>query len=119
MIKKQIIIVAGGSGKRMGNALPKQFLLLNAKPILFHTFNSFLFLNDIEFTLVLNENYINYWKKLCDSLGFNIPHNIVIGGTSRFHSVAYGLKNIPINSLVLIHDAARPFVSQAAIYRLC
>jgi len=117
--KKQIIIVAAGDGKRIGNALPKQFLLLNGKPILFHTFNSFLFLDNIEFTLVLNKNYFIYWKKLCDSLKFSIPHNIVIGGTSRFQSVANALKHIPLKSLVLIHDAVRPFASQATIYRVC
>ena len=118
MLKKHVIIVAGGDGKRMGNILPKQFLLLNKKPILFYTFNSFLFLDDIEFTLVLNKNYIDYWKKLCGSLGFNITHNIVEGGPTRFHSVVNGLRDIPMESFVLIHDAVRPFASQETITRV-
>lgn len=117
--KKHILIVAAGDGKRMGNSLPKQFLLLRDKPVLFHTFNSFLFLGDIEFTLVLNENYVDYWQNLCVKFGFNIPHKIIEGGPTRFHSVVSGLKNIPTESLVLIHDAARPFPSQETINRVC
>lgn len=116
--KKHILIVAGGGGKRMGTKLPKQFLLLNGEPILFHTFNSFLFLDDVEFTLVLSADYISYWKKLCISMGFNVPHKIVEGGPTRFHSVVSGLKNISPESLVLIHDAVRPFASQETINRV-
>ncbi len=114
-LEKHVLIVAGGDGKRMGNSLPKQFLLLNGLPLLFHTFNSFTFLKDIKFTLVLNSNQVDYWKGLCSSTGFNISHNIAGGGPTRFHSVKSGLKNIPSESLVLIHDAARPFVSNETI----
>ncbi len=117
--KKHILIVAAGDGKRMGSSFPKQFLLLDGKPVLFHTINSFLFLGDIEFTLVLNENYVDYWQNLCVKFGFNIPHKIIEGGPTRFHSVVSGLKNIPTESLVLIHDAARPFPSQETINRVC
>jgi len=103
----------------MSSGLPKQFLLLDGKPVLFHTINSFLFLGEVEFTLVLNENYIDYWKNLCANFGFKIPHKVVEGGPTRFHSVVSGLKNIPTESLVLIHDAARPFPSQETINRVC
>jgi len=61
-LEKHVLIVAGGDGKRMGSNLPKQFLLLDDKPILFHTFNLFLFIKDIKITLVLNSNQIDYWK---------------------------------------------------------
>lgn len=117
-LQKHILIVAGGDGKRMGIELPKQFLLLQGKPILFYTFESFLFLNNIKFTLALNSSYIDYWNELCRSNNFNIPHNIVEGGPTRFHSIKSGLKNIPTDSLVLIHDAARPFVSKETILRV-
>lgn len=117
-LEKHVLIVAGGDGKRMGSNLPKQFLLLDDKPILFHTFNLFLFIKDIKITLVLNSNQIDYWKKLCTSHIFNIPHNIIEGGPTRFHSVKSGLKNISVDSLVLIHDAVRPFVSQETIKRV-
>ncbi len=99
----------------MNNNLPKQFLLLNNTPVLFHVFNSFLFLNNIEFTLVVSEQYVDYWGKLCLEYEFNIPHKIVVGGSTRFHSVQNGLKKIPNNSLVLIHDGVRPLVSQKTI----
>ena len=113
-LQKHVLIVAGGDGKRMGNSLPKQFLLLNGLPMLFHTFNSFTFLTDIKFTLVLNSRHVDYWKSLCSSTDFP-PHTIAEGGPTRFHSVKSGLKNIPSKSLVLIHDAARPFVSKKTI----
>jgi len=103
----------------MGSTLPKQFLLLAEKPVLFHTIHSFLFLDNIEFTIVVNANYIDYWKNLCSSHGFNIPHKVAEGGPTRFHSVVSGLKKIPDNSLVLIHDAARPFASKETITRVC
>ncbi len=117
-LKKHVLIVAGGNGKRMGSTLPKQFLLLNGKPILFHTINSFLFLEDIEFTIVIGSKYIDYWKKLCSINGFDVQHNIVEGGPTRFHSVVNGLRNIPEKSMVLIHDAARPFPSKESITRV-
>ena len=115
MTKIQILILAGGDGSRFGGDVPKPFLLLNKKPILHHTFASFLHLKDVEFTLVLNKNYINYWKDLCLSNNFNVPHKIVPGGLTRFHSVAAGLATIPDNSIVLIHDAVRPFASKKTI----
>jgi len=113
-----ILIVAAGDGSRVGSSIPKQFLLLGGKPILFHTINSFLFLDDVEFTIVVSSNYVDYWKNLCSSYGFDIPHNIVEGGPTRFHSVISGLKNIPEKSIVLIHDAARPFASEETITRV-
>ena len=112
------LIVAGGDGNRMGNKIPKQFLLLQGKPVLFHTFESFMFLDDVKFTLVLNFDYIDYWKNLCKSTEFKIPHDIIEGGPTRFHSVKSGLKKIPPDSLVLIHDAVRPFASKETIMRV-
>lgn len=113
-----VLIVAGGYGKRMGNKLAKQFLLLNGIPMLFHSINSFLFLQDVKITLVLSSDQFDYWKTICKAAGFNVPHIIAEGGPTRFHSVKSGLKHIPINSLVLIHDASRPFVSKDTIVRV-
>ena len=117
-LEKHVLIVAGGNAKRMGHSLPKQFLLLRDKPVLFHSFYAFQFLNDVKFTLVLNSEYFDYWTNICDSMGFDIPHHIAEGGPSRFHSVKSGLKNIPHSSLVLIHDASRPFVSKETILKV-
>lgn len=117
-LEKHVLLVAGGEGKRIGNKLPKQFLLLNGLPVLFHSFNSFMFLQGVKFTLVLNSDQFEYWKTICKAAGFNIPHIIAEGGPSRYHSVKSGLKHIPNNSLVLIHDASRPFVSEETIMRV-
>lgn len=116
--EKHVLILAGGDGKRVDGYVPKQFLLIGGIPLLFHTFNSFLFLNGVKFTLVINSSYVDYWNKLCSSTGFNIPHKIAEGGPTRFHSVKRGLRYIPDDSLVLIHDAARPFVSEETINRV-
>jgi len=115
---KHILIVAGGSGSRVGSYLPKQFLLLDGKPILFHTINSFLFLDDVEFTIVISPDYIDYWKNLCSQYAFEVPHKIAEGGPTRFHSVKSGLKKISDDSVVLIHDAARPFATKKTILRV-
>ena len=115
-MKKYVIIVAGGKGKRIVSEQPKQFLEIGGLPLLMHTFNAFSFLgNTIEFVLVLHANYINNWKELCKTHNFNIPHQIAEAGPKRFHSVKSGLNLVPANTLVAIHDAVRPFVSKQLI----
>lgn len=106
-----LIIVAAGKGCRFGNDIPKQFLPLNGAPILFHAFRAFSKIKNIKYTLVLSSNYIDYWKELCNEYGFSIPHNIIEGGETRFHSVKNALQFIPNNSIVMIHDSVRPFPS--------
>lgn len=112
---KHVLIVAGGNSTRMENPIPKQFQLVAGFPLLYYTFKAFEYIDQAKFTLVLADNYIDYWKNICQESGFNIPHNIVSGGPTRFHSVKAGLKNIPDNELVLIHDSARPFPSVQTI----
>lgn len=115
-MKKYVIIVAGGEGKRMGMEQPKQFLEIGGLPLLMHTFRAFSFLGDtIEYILVLPADSINYWKQLCKMHNFTIPHQIAEGGPKRFHSVKKGLQMVPVDALVAIHDAARPFVSKQVI----
>lgn len=116
-MKQFIIIVAGGSGLRMASEIPKQFLVLKDKPVLMHTINAFYsYNNDIDITLVLPELQINYWKSLVDEYSFNIKHNIVTGGETRFHSVKNGLKSInESEGIVGIHDGVRPLVSKETI----
>lgn len=117
-MKKYVILVAGGKGSRMGSDLPKQFLELNGKPILMHTFEAFLSLEvQIEFILVLPADHISHWNHLCEIHDFRTPHQITEGGPHRFHSVKSGLKLVPEGALVAIHDAVRPFVSKEVIKR--
>jgi 2-C-methyl-D-erythritol 4-phosphate cytidylyltransferase len=117
-ISKAVIIVAGGSGKRMGAAIPKQFLQLAGKPVLQHTIEAFYqFDNNINIILVLPEDHISHWKALCSKHQFELPHQIAIGGTERFHSVKNGLDLLGEEELVGIHDGVRPLVSRESISR--
>jgi 2-C-methyl-D-erythritol 4-phosphate cytidylyltransferase len=111
------IIVAGGSGKRMGNIIPKQFMLLNGIPVLMHTLNAF-YTNEYQpqIILVLPESEDFFWQQLIEEYQFKIPHQIVYGGTERFHSVKNALSIITnSNSVIAIHDGVRPLVSQKTI----
>lgn len=113
-----VVIVAGGKGLRAGGDVPKQFQLLGGVPILMHTIGAFYkFDNNIEIVVVLPEGYDTYWNDLCDKHQFDKPHNLAIGGETRFHSVLNGLKLVQDSGIVGIHDAARPFVSNDVIAR--
>ncbi len=113
-MNKYAIIVAGGSGTRMNAEIPKQFLEVNAKPILMHTLEKFSF-DGIQIILVLNVDFHDYWKKLCEKHQFNLPHLLVKGGSSRYQSVKNGLSYIQENALVAVHDAVRPCIKQSTI----
>lgn len=115
-MKRYVIIVAGGSGSRMQNDLPKQFLLLDKKPVLMHTMEAFANASvGAELILVLNVDYHTYWEELAKKYSFNIPHKLVKGGTTRFHSVKNGLKEVGKNALIAIHDAVRPIITKEII----
>ncbi|QJD94463.1 2-C-methyl-D-erythritol 4-phosphate cytidylyltransferase [Mucilaginibacter robiniae] len=114
--KAYAIIVAGGSGTRMQSAVPKQFLLLNGKPVLMHTLHAFSQSTyKPELIVVLPETYHSYWRELCNEHHFTITHQVVSGGATRFHSVKNGLDEVDTNSLVAIHDAVRPLISTTII----
>ncbi|MFN8436696.1 MAG: 2-C-methyl-D-erythritol 4-phosphate cytidylyltransferase [Cytophagales bacterium] len=117
-MKKYAIIVAGGSGKRMGSEIPKQFLALQKKPILFQTLHKFENICD-DIILVLPENQIEYFHKLCKKFKFNTKAKIVTGGIERFHSVKNGLDqlNLDNEAVVAVHDAVRPLVSKELIIK--
>lgn len=117
-MKRNVIIVAGGIGKRMNADIPKQFLLLKGKPVLIHTMHAFYeYDNNINIITVLPVNYVNYWKQLCHDYSFDIEHEIITGGDTRFVSVQNALKNISDEGLTAVHDGIRPFVSQETIKR--
>ena len=115
---KYALILAGGSGIRMGQDIPKQFLHLAGKPILMHTIEKFYgYDNEINIVVVLPESQIIYWENLVEEFSFTIPHKTAVGGTERFHSVKNGLSYISAPSLVAIHDGVRPLVSIEIISR--
>ena len=115
-MRKYIIIVAGGSGSRMGSATPKQFLELLGLPILVHTLKKFQqSIADGEIILALPEKEQSTWQSLCETHQFDVPHQIVNGGESRFHSVQNALQKVKEKSIVAIHDGVRPLVSETVI----
>lgn len=118
--KSYVIIVAGGSGRRMNTELPKQFMLLGSRPVLMHTLDRFArFDRYMELVLVLPESHFSTWEKLCMEHHFKTAHRLVRGGSERFTSVKNGLDAIPDGALVLIHDGVRPLVSRSTIERCC
>lgn len=115
-MKKSVIIVAGGSGTRMGSEIPKQFILLEDKPVLIWTIKCFIQYDpNISVVLVLPESQIVRWNELCISYRFDHPHQIVKGGETRFQSVQNGLREVVECDLVAVHDGVRPLVSQETI----
>lgn len=115
-MKHTVIIVAGGKGSRMGSDLPKQFIPLQGKPVLMHTLEAFYQWDAAaDLLLVIPEAHEAYWKMLCKELHFTIPHRIIYGGETRFHSVRNGLREVKEDGLIAVHDGVRPFVSYDVI----
>jgi 2-C-methyl-D-erythritol 4-phosphate cytidylyltransferase len=112
------LIMAGGSGQRIGGDIPKQFIELAGKPVLMHTIQVFAdFDCKIEIILVLPENQKILWQQLCLKHDFKVPHKIATGGSERFFSVKNGLDLIETDGIVFIHDGVRPLVSQQTLKR--
>lgn len=112
------VIVAGGQGTRMGTAMPKQFLELEGKPVLQHTLQAFIdALPGVHLVLVLPPHQISYAQMILQAFPERIDLTIVAGGATRFHSVQNGLKGIPEDGIILVHDGVRPLASTALIQR--
>lgn len=113
-----VIITAGGIGKRMGSEIPKQFLLLNGRPVLMHTIERFYSVDPtMQLILTLPLDWQDYWKTICAEYQFNIPHTLIDGGTERYHSVKQAL-HAAKGDLVAVHDGVRPLVHADTI-RAC
>lgn len=111
-----IIITAGGTGKRMGGNLPKQFLLLAGKPVLFHTIQRFHeFDPTAEIILSLPAEWLDYWENLCEIHDFPVTHQVVEGGKERFHSIKNALA-MATGNVIAVHDGVRPFASLETIH---
>lgn len=117
-MKKTAIIVAGGTGQRMGTALPKQFLAIEGKSILLHTIGQFVTAYaDINFIIVLPADYIQDGKALITSSGLSQSFQFVAGGDTRFQSVKNGLAQADPASVVFVHDAVRCLLTPDLIQR--
>ena len=114
--KHTILIVAGGRGTRMGGPQPKQFLQLAGRPVLMHTLEAFdRWDASARLIVVLPEDQINTWKRLCEAHVFGRTHHVVAGGETRFHSVRNGLGAVASNGLIAVHDGVRPLVAPSVI----
>ena len=114
--KKYVIVMAAGSGTRMGADLPKQFIELGGKAILHMTIETFLkACPDISVITVLPEAHMSYWRQYCLERNFTCPQILVKGGITRFHSVRNALEKVPEGAIVAVHDGVRPLVSEKLV----
>ncbi len=119
-MKKYAIIVAGGTGSRMNSTVPKQFLLLNGKPVLYYSINAFLrAYDDVQIILVLPEEYVAAGQEVIDAFFDYDRIQITVGGRTRFHSVQNGLQMVTEEGIVFVHDAVRCLVTVDLIHRCC
>ena len=110
--------MAGGSGSRMKTAVPKQFLLLKGKPVLYYSIDVFLkAYDDCKIILVLPDAHIKAGQEMINSFFDSSRIQITAGGQTRFHSVQNGLKLVDEDSVVFVHDAVRCMVSKNLIQR--
>ncbi len=120
-MKKFAVIVAGGSGTRMGKEVPKQFLVVAGKPLFLHSVAAFLkAFDDIKIVLVMPAGFMEEAQSIL-TVGLegldSSQVQWVVGGETRFHSVRNGLALVPAGSLVFVHDAVRCLLSPALVNR--
>lgn len=116
--ERTAVIVAGGSGQRMNAGIPKQFMQLNGKPVIFYSIEKFHECN-AAIIVVLPEDQTENWQKLIRQHSMQIPHKVTVGGATRSLSVFNGLKMVRNgDALVAVHDAARPVISVSLIEKL-
>ena len=117
-MKKYAVIVAGGSGTRMGSSLPKQFLLIQGKPVLFYTIRAFLdAFPTIEIILVLPESQMELGKEIMDGYFTGANIRLTTGGETRFHSVKNGLSLVTEEAVVFVHDGVRCLITKELLIR--
>jgi 2-C-methyl-D-erythritol 4-phosphate cytidylyltransferase len=117
-MKKYAIIVAGGSGTRMGGSVPKQFMLLKDKPVLYYSIKTFLETYiDLQVILVLPVEYTDMGQEIIDAYFDKDRIRITAGGDSRFQSVKNGLSLVEEDSVVFVHDGVRCLLSSDLIRR--
>ena len=105
---------------RMGGDIPKQFMKIGGEPVLMHTLRRFReYSEKLNIILVLPHDQQGYWQQLCQQHHFDVEHQVVDGGETRFDSSKNGLSAIPDDAegVVGIHDGVRPFVSVEVIDR--
>jgi 2-C-methyl-D-erythritol 4-phosphate cytidylyltransferase len=116
-MKKFALIVAAGAGTRMGGVVPKQFLLVNSKPVLYYTLRTFLnAFADIQIILVLPVDYTDMGQEIIDAYFDKDRIRITAGGETRFQSVKNGLQLIEDDSIIFVHDGVRCLLTENLIH---
>jgi len=112
-MNKIALIVAGGKGTRMNNEIPKQFLLIKNKPVLYYSIKAFLdAYEDMEVILVLPEEHMGKGQEIIDGYFDNSRFRLCAGGRTRFHSVQNGLSLInEEEAIVFVHDGVRCLIT--------
>lgn len=106
--KKIAVIVAGGKGERMQGAVPKQFIPIHGRPVLYYTIRCFLdAYTDMQVILVLPEAHLATGKSIVATYFSDAPVQLAEGGATRFHSVQNGLRLIQEDSVIFVHDGVR------------
>ena len=117
--KRFVIIMAAGSGTRMGADRPKQFIELEGKAILQRTIEVFVkACPGIKVITVLPPDHMDVWKEYCLRNNFTCPQILVKGGITRFHSVRNALEKVPEGAVVAVHDGVRPLISRSLVASL-
>jgi len=119
--KVTALIVAAGSGKRIGGSVKKQFLEINKKPVLIHTLERFQHCKDVDDIIVVvpEDNIADIKDIIFNNSDLNKVKQIIPGGRERYFSVFEGLKAVPENTdYVAVHDGVRPLVTVEKISRV-
>lgn len=118
-MKTAAIVLAAGSGSRMHSNVKKQYMEINGKPLIYYALKAFEDSFTDEVVLVVSPGDIDYCKReIVDKFGFTKVKSIVEGGAERYDSVRFGLHAISDDTdYVMIHDGARPFVTEDIMKR--
>ena len=119
-MKTAAVILAAGKGSRMQADIPKQYLTVNGKPLIYYALRTFQNSFIDEIILVVSPGDITYCRsEIIEKYGFCKVTHIVEGGSQRYHSVCNGLHAVnPETEYVFIHDGARPCVSDDILQRV-
>ena len=118
-MKECAVIVAGGSGTRMNHEIPKQFLNLGGKPVIWHSINAFIaYKPELYIILVIHPEWIEYWNTLSSELPLPRKLRVVAGGKTRAESVFKGLAEAENYEWTAVHDAVRPLIQPVLIQKL-
>ena len=112
------VVLAAGRGKRMNSDIQKQYLLIHEKPVLYYSLDVFEKSFVDEIVLVTGEDEIEYCRReIVEKYGFQKVRQIVAGGKERYHSVYRGIESCGTCDYLMIHDGARPFITEEILLR--